>query len=250
MTVWVRLSRFPIEWMEVDLLWHIGGMLGSMRIVDPITESQAKGRFTRICVEIDVSQPLCGTLRIDGKRVRVEYKSMRLIYFNCGRISHGKKSCHEGLQSNQQEDSMVGVFWGLGLLKGDLMARMEGLITGDAGSMKQNTSNMENFDKHSGGVKKDKAAFKYIGTNSNNVGGSRFDILNHVAEETCKVTNLKEKTRPVKKTKKAKTSGSAGSKIKMQLAFNTSSENGSQSGKAGFFEENFQVDSIDKSQSI
>ncbi|KAL5753929.1 hypothetical protein ACOSP7_022149 [Xanthoceras sorbifolium] len=78
------------------------------------------------------------------------------------------------------------------------------------------------------------------------------------------VTNLKEKTRPVKKTKKAKTSGSAGvstnfkkkasvaakSKIKMQLAFNTSSENGSQSGKAGFFEENFQVDSIDKSQSI
>ncbi|KAL5763131.1 hypothetical protein ACOSP7_019395 [Xanthoceras sorbifolium] len=45
MAVWVKLSRLPMEWMEVDLLWNFGGMLGPMIKVDPITESQARGRF-------------------------------------------------------------------------------------------------------------------------------------------------------------------------------------------------------------
>ncbi|KAL5770133.1 hypothetical protein ACOSP7_014287 [Xanthoceras sorbifolium] len=52
--VWVRISRLPMEWMEVELLWSISGMLEAMCKVNPITESQAMGRFVRICVEIDV----------------------------------------------------------------------------------------------------------------------------------------------------------------------------------------------------
>jgi hypothetical protein len=28
MPIWVRLSKLPMEWIDVDLLWNIGGMLG------------------------------------------------------------------------------------------------------------------------------------------------------------------------------------------------------------------------------
>ena len=42
MLVWVRLSKLPMEWIDVGLLRIIGGMLGTAIKVDPITESQAR----------------------------------------------------------------------------------------------------------------------------------------------------------------------------------------------------------------
>ncbi|KAK3212009.1 hypothetical protein Dsin_016715 [Dipteronia sinensis] len=44
MLIWVRLSKLPMEWMDSNLLWNIGGMLGRMCKVDPIIETQAPGR--------------------------------------------------------------------------------------------------------------------------------------------------------------------------------------------------------------
>ena len=71
MPIWLRLSKLPMEWMNYELLWSIGGMLGRMCKVDPITENQARGRFARICVEIDISKPLLGSLIIDNRTVRI-----------------------------------------------------------------------------------------------------------------------------------------------------------------------------------
>ncbi|KAK3230978.1 hypothetical protein Dsin_002859 [Dipteronia sinensis] len=96
MPIWVRLSKLPMEWMDSDLLWNIGGMLGRMCTVDPITEAQARGRFARICVEIDISKPLLGTLSIDDRSIRVEYESLGLVCFKCGKYGHSKDNCREG----------------------------------------------------------------------------------------------------------------------------------------------------------
>ncbi|KAL5842634.1 hypothetical protein ACOSQ3_013237 [Xanthoceras sorbifolium] len=68
----------------------------------PITELQARGRFARLCVEIDISQPLRITLKVDGRYVRVEYESLGLICFNCGRVGHGKDSCRKGTQEHHE----------------------------------------------------------------------------------------------------------------------------------------------------
>ncbi|KAK3185110.1 hypothetical protein Dsin_028427 [Dipteronia sinensis] len=72
-------------------------MLDRMCKVDPITMNQARGRFARICVEIDISKPLLGSLSIDDRDIRVEYESLGLICFNCGRYGHNKESCREGM---------------------------------------------------------------------------------------------------------------------------------------------------------
>lgn len=52
MSVWIKLSKLPMEWIDADLLWNIGGMLGTTYKVDLITESQARGHFARICIEM------------------------------------------------------------------------------------------------------------------------------------------------------------------------------------------------------
>ncbi|KAK2645211.1 hypothetical protein Ddye_020406 [Dipteronia dyeriana] len=93
--VWVRLSKLPMEWIDVDLLRSIGGMLGTTFKVDPITESQARGRFTRICVEIDITKPLKSILIVEDRVIKVEYESLGVICFKCGRVGHTKDLCRE-----------------------------------------------------------------------------------------------------------------------------------------------------------
>ncbi|KAK2645367.1 hypothetical protein Ddye_020562 [Dipteronia dyeriana] len=73
MPIGARLSELPIEWMDLDLLWNIGGMLGKLCKVDPFTENQARGRFAQIYVEIDISKPLLGVLNIEERSLKVEY---------------------------------------------------------------------------------------------------------------------------------------------------------------------------------
>ncbi|KAK0603978.1 hypothetical protein LWI29_010831 [Acer saccharum] len=106
MPIWVRLSKLPMEWMVSDLLWSIGGMLGRMCKVDPITENQARGRFARICVEIDITKPLLGSLSIEDRSIRVEYESLGLICFKCGRFGHCKENCRDGIVETVQEEVM------------------------------------------------------------------------------------------------------------------------------------------------
>ncbi|KAK3182705.1 hypothetical protein Dsin_029991, partial [Dipteronia sinensis] len=77
MPVWVRLSKLPREWINADLLLSIEGLL-------------ARDRFSRICVEIDITKPLKGSLNVEEKSIRVEYENLGLICFNCGRVGYSK----------------------------------------------------------------------------------------------------------------------------------------------------------------
>ena len=95
--------------MVSDLLWNIGGMLGRMCKVDPVTENQARGRFARICVEIDITKPLLGELNIENRSVKVEYESLGIICFKCGRYGHSKESCRDGVVEPRQEETMCDV---------------------------------------------------------------------------------------------------------------------------------------------
>ncbi|KAK3205965.1 hypothetical protein Dsin_020011 [Dipteronia sinensis] len=93
-----------MEWMESKLLWNIGGMIGTMCKVDPITETQSRGRYARICMEIDISKPFIGSLNIDDRTVRVEYESLGMICFKCGRYGQSKDSCREGVVEQNVEE--------------------------------------------------------------------------------------------------------------------------------------------------
>ncbi|KAK2635433.1 hypothetical protein Ddye_030225 [Dipteronia dyeriana] len=97
MLVWIRLSKLSMEWLDVGMLHIIGVMLGTMVRVYPITESQARRRFARICVEIDTTKPLRGSFDLEDKAIKVEYENLRLVCFKCGRIGHIKEFCKEGV---------------------------------------------------------------------------------------------------------------------------------------------------------
>ncbi|XVE81857.1 hypothetical protein DITRI_Ditri15bG0099800 [Diplodiscus trichospermus] len=70
-------------------------LIGNPLRVDQTTLSTARGRFARLCVEIDLSKPLLAKFRLRKKIRRIEYESMHTICFNCGRYGHRQDSCAE-----------------------------------------------------------------------------------------------------------------------------------------------------------
>ncbi|KAK2643717.1 hypothetical protein Ddye_018912 [Dipteronia dyeriana] len=84
MPVWVRVSKLPMEWVDVNLLWKIGGCWA-------------------LPLKSILSKPLKSNVYVEDRAIKVEYESMGLICFNCGRVGHSKEFCKKGIVE-QNED--------------------------------------------------------------------------------------------------------------------------------------------------
>ncbi|XP_030923431.1 uncharacterized protein LOC115950365 [Quercus lobata] len=91
--VWIRLNDLPIEYYNPEALLHIGKSIGNILRVDTHTASEARGRFARLCVQIDVEKPLVTTILIGKFEQPVCYEGIQKLCFSCGRMGHRKESC-------------------------------------------------------------------------------------------------------------------------------------------------------------
>ena len=57
-TVWIRLVQLPIEYYHPEFLKYVGQKLGKLLKVDAITSAAIRGRYARICVQINIANPL------------------------------------------------------------------------------------------------------------------------------------------------------------------------------------------------
>ncbi|KAI3871594.1 hypothetical protein MKX03_005777 [Papaver bracteatum] len=91
--VWIRLPELPIEFFDKEVLFKIGNRLGKPIKVDYTTENMIRGRFARLCVEIELLKPLIPVVKI-GKLIQcVEYEGLTSICFECGRENHRAQNC-------------------------------------------------------------------------------------------------------------------------------------------------------------
>ena len=82
-----------MEYYHRDSLLHIGSGLGPVLRVDFNTAAGTRGRFARICVQIDLDKPLARTVRVGKTRLAVIYEGIGLLCFHCGRIGHRSELC-------------------------------------------------------------------------------------------------------------------------------------------------------------
>ncbi|CAN1145344.1 hypothetical protein LINPERHAP2_LOCUS14625 [Linum perenne] len=54
---------------------RIGNHIGKTVRIDMATTEGARGRFARVCVEVDISKPLVGNYMIEDRILNVEYES-------------------------------------------------------------------------------------------------------------------------------------------------------------------------------
>ncbi|XP_024009924.1 uncharacterized protein LOC112085132 [Eutrema salsugineum] len=91
--VWVRLADIPVTFYHEAILMGIGRGLGHPVRVDSNTLLFARGRFARVCVEVDLSKPLKGTVQVNGERYYVAYEGLTNICSKCGVYGHLVHTC-------------------------------------------------------------------------------------------------------------------------------------------------------------
>ncbi|XP_058765952.1 uncharacterized protein LOC131639472 [Vicia villosa] len=91
--VWVRIAGLPIEYYDSRVLTFIGNRLGKAVKVDKNTVKQERGKYARMCVEVNLTKPLLAMFSIKGRRYKIEYEGLHLLCLHCGRYGHYKEGC-------------------------------------------------------------------------------------------------------------------------------------------------------------
>ncbi|XP_028770189.1 uncharacterized protein LOC114727667 [Neltuma alba] len=90
---WVRIPDLPMEFYNVESLGIIGNMIGKTIKVDRSTSIYDKGGFARICVEIDLQQPLLPAFMAFGEEWQIVYEGLHQVCFQWGKYGHEKQQC-------------------------------------------------------------------------------------------------------------------------------------------------------------
>ena len=91
--LWIRLNELPIEYYNVEALQLIGGAIGNVLRIDTFTAFESRGRFARLCVQVDVGKPLATTVMIGKLEQPISYEGLHKLCFGCGRMGHKKANC-------------------------------------------------------------------------------------------------------------------------------------------------------------
>ncbi|CAN1315385.1 hypothetical protein LINPERPRIM_LOCUS29694, partial [Linum perenne] len=90
---WVRLPKLPIHYFNQLAVTRIGNCIARTVRLDLATSEGARGRYARVCVEVDISKPLLGKYMIDNRTFFVEYESLENICVTCGFYGHKAGCC-------------------------------------------------------------------------------------------------------------------------------------------------------------
>jgi hypothetical protein len=187
--VWMRISGLPIEYYDSQILRFIGNIVGKTVKVDKNTLTQERGKYARLCVQVNLTKPLLAMFTLKGRKYTIEYEGLHMLCMTCGRFGHYKEGCqvkkNEGIPSDSGKGNE---------------GQSSGARVDDKGTdgpwrivQKQRRSRKIPTGKNispvgingvpnisPGGVN----AGLVKSTDSRNNGGSRFDVLNDDSMET------------------------------------------------------------------
>jgi hypothetical protein len=100
--MWLRISGLPIEYYDSRALKFIGNRIGKTVKVDKNTLSQERGKYARLCVQVNLSQPLLAMFTIKGRKYNIEYEGLHMLCTICGRHGHYKEGCPDKAKVSEE----------------------------------------------------------------------------------------------------------------------------------------------------
>lgn len=86
--VWIRFLSLNVAYYDEDVLMALAGAAGTPVKIDHNTLKVSRGKFARVCVEIDLNKPVVGRVCVEGKWFYIEYEGLHIICHNCGCYGH------------------------------------------------------------------------------------------------------------------------------------------------------------------
>ena len=102
--VWVHLPQLPIEYYEPSVLRDIGQAIGPILTIDMHIATESKGRFARICVQINFDKLLIKLIRIGSIEQLVQYEGINSLCFSCSRVGHKMECCPYTTRAPERRD--------------------------------------------------------------------------------------------------------------------------------------------------
>ncbi|CAI0462684.1 unnamed protein product [Linum tenue] len=90
---WARLPGLPSEFINKEAVERIASRIGRPVRVDRATQLGSRGRFARVCVEVDLTKPLLSQYKIEGITYYIEYEGLHRICTECGMYGHMRVTC-------------------------------------------------------------------------------------------------------------------------------------------------------------
>lgn len=78
---WVRIPCLPIEYYDSNFLMRVGKLIREPMKVDQATSLVSRGKFARICVEVDLTKPLLTKFKLRNQIRHIEYKGLYQVCF-------------------------------------------------------------------------------------------------------------------------------------------------------------------------
>lgn len=70
--IWVRFPELALMYYDDNLLMALDLVMGRSIKIDMNTSLATRGRFARVCIELDLNKSLVGQFTLDGKNFKVE----------------------------------------------------------------------------------------------------------------------------------------------------------------------------------
>lgn len=91
---WVRLNELPIEYYDVEALQIIGNTICRVLRIDTHTANESRGRFARLCIQVDNKKPLSTTILIrENSNLLAMKESKDSVSLVEGWVTDGKAAC-------------------------------------------------------------------------------------------------------------------------------------------------------------
>ena len=91
--VWIRLPELPMEFYEPNALKKIGRAIGPVLRINYHTANKERGRFARLCIQVNLDKPLVRKIYLGKIEQCVLYEGINALCFSCGRIGHKVEAC-------------------------------------------------------------------------------------------------------------------------------------------------------------
>lgn len=101
--VWIRIANIPVNFYHNTILMGIAKGLGKPVRVDSTTLNFERARFARVCVEVNLTKPLKGTIMVNGERYYVSYEGLTNICSMCGLYGHLVHTCPKNVSEKVVE---------------------------------------------------------------------------------------------------------------------------------------------------
>lgn len=118
-----------MEYCTENWLRKAGDEIGKTIKVDITTLATTRGRFAKVCIEIDLGKPLRSRCTMRGREWRLQYEGLHDMCYMCEKYRHQQVACPKkttsGGSGGTDKRSEDEVFGGAGQLNSDLNGRPE-----------------------------------------------------------------------------------------------------------------------------